>query len=436
MAPEECVCPRCGTLIAVARYCSQCGLPLADGAAPPPASSEVWAAGHDGESAAQPVAPAPEAATGLTSGGLVRRTPGWRGRHGCREWWDRPGASASGADGSVANGAADGPPRYELAVTPPRYDRRRERRAIALQLLALARSDQFLERARRPGEVAAAFLRRYDSRPATQEAYAGDLADWLVWLGHAGIEPFEAALTTVECYAREPLSNGRPSAPATVARRLACLSHFYRRAAYAGLVDRNPVEAAQRPRVPERVATLGLSKERARQLVAAARTSGPRDTLLVLLLLELGLRVSEAVGADIEDLGEQGRHRVLAIRGKGQATKASLVPLNSALIDAVACAAAGRTSGPLLITATGRRLTRQHAGKLIRRLGEQVGLPGLHPHELRHAFVTLSLDEGESLRDVQDAARHADPRTTRRYDRNRNNLDRHPTHRLLVALEP
>ena len=89
-----------------------------------------------------------------------------------------------------------------------------------------------------------------------------------------------------------------------------------------------------------------------------------------------------------------------------------------------------------LITSTGARLTRQHAGKLVKRLGSQIGLPHLSAHQLRHAFVTLSLDEGASLRDVQDAARHADPRTTRRYDRNRNSLNRHPTHRLLGALEP
>jgi len=53
----------------------------------------------------------------------------------------------------------------------------------------------------------------------------------------------------------------------------------------------------------------------------------------------------------------------------------------------------------------------------------------------RHSFVTLALNEGASLRDVQDAAHHADPRTTRRYDRDRNNLARHPTHRLLGALD-
>ena len=54
-------------------------------------------------------------------------------------------------------------------------------------------------------------------------------------------------------------------------------------------------------------------------------------------------------------------------------------------------------------------------------------MPRMHPHMLRHTFVTTMLDAGVSLRDVQIAARHADPRTTMRYDRARKNLDRHPT---------
>jgi integrase/recombinase XerD len=253
---------------------------------------------------------------------------------------------------------------------------------------------------------------------------------------HTGVHPFDATLTTVEAYIREPLPTGKPVAPSTTARRMACISNFYRRLAYEGFIERNPVEFADRPKVPDQAATAGVGKQRARRLIAAARAEGPRETLLVLLLLELGLRVSEAVGADIEDLGEQGRHRVLHLKGKGQRTKASVAPLNATVAHAVDEARAGRPDGPLLVTATGRRLTRQHAGKLIKRLGEQIGLPSLHPHALRHGFVTISLDEGASLRDVQDAARQADPRTTRRYDKNRNSLNRHPTHRLLGALEP
>jgi site-specific recombinase XerD len=315
-------------------------------------------------------------------------------------------------------------------------DLKAARRELADNLLAAARGDLLFERPETAGELAAAFLRRYDNQRSTQSAYALDLADWFVWLASAGTGPLEATLATIESYKREPLLDGKTPAPSTTARRLACISHFYRRAQYDGLIDRNPVDFATRPKIPDQAATAGISKQRARRLIAAARAEGPRELLLVLLLLELGMRVSEAVGTNIEDLGEQGRHRVLKIKGKGQATKAAVVPLNAAVAHAVDQAKGPRTKGPLLVTSTGQRLTRQHAGKLIKRMGEQIGIPDLHPHALRHGFVTLSLDEGASLRDVQDAARHADPRTTRRYDKNRNSLNRHPTHRLLGALEP
>jgi integrase/recombinase XerD len=63
-----------------------------------------------------------------------------------------------------------------------------------------------------------------------------------------------------------------------------------------------------------------------------------------------------------------------------------------------------------------------------------LGMPRMHPHMLRHTFVTTMLDAGVSLRDVQIAARHADPRTTMRYDRARKNLDRHPNYILAAYM--
>jgi integrase/recombinase XerD len=427
------LCPRCGSRTGVARYCPNCGFcllaasvsELSELAAPP---DEVGSVVNAAEGAAHSSPP-----------GAGRR--GWNGRGNGHRRALRAGPAPNQLPPADSEPAGETPIPDLMSVlavpTGPRgYARVIERRAVAAGLLALARSSLPLEDVRRPGDAAAVFLRRYDTRRATQEAYARDLADWFVWLRHAAVDPFDATLATIESYAREVLPSGRLPAPATVARRLACLSHYYRRAVYAGLVPRNPVEEAQRPRIPEQSATLGISKARARLLIQAARASGARETLLVLLMLELGLRVSEVVGADIEDLSEQGRHRVLTIKGKGQSTKASLVPLNGAVTAAIVEITAGRTSGPLLTTSTGNRLTRQHAGRLIKRLGHEIGVPSLHPHTLRHAFVTLALDEGASLRDVQDAARHADPRTTRRYDRNRNNLDRHPTHHLVTVLEP
>jgi integrase len=82
---------------------------------------------------------------------------------------------------------------------------------------------------------------------------------------------------------------------------------------------------------------------------------------------------------------------------------------------------------------TGNRWDRSEPWRTLRRLARDA-VPGkagsIHPHDLRHAFVTLSLDAGIALHDVQDAPGHADPRTTQRYNRARFNLDRHPTYAL------
>lgn len=81
-------------------------------------------------------------------------------------------------------------------------------------------------------------------------------------------------------------------------------------------------------------------------------------------------------------------------------------------------------------------MDRHAATRRLRHLAADagVGLPRMHPHMLRHAFVTTMLDAGVDVRDVQIAARHADPRTTMRYDRARQNLDRHPDYILAAYM--
>ncbi len=96
-----------------------------------------------------------------------------------------------------------------------------------------------------------------------------------------------------------------------------------------------------------------------------------------------------------------------------------------------------RTTGPLFVTASGSRLDRVAAYRLLRRLARQAEIPSwasISPHSLRHSFATAALDAGVALRDVQDAMGHADPRTTRRYDRTRHNLDRHATYAVASFL--
>jgi integrase/recombinase XerD len=117
-------------------------------------------------------------------------------------------------------------------------------------------------------------------------------------------------------------------------------------------------------------------------------------------------------------------HRTVTVLGKG--SKLAVIPLPPKVGRAVDLAAGERSRGPLLLGASCDRLNRQAAARIVRRLAKRAGVTKhISPHSLRHSFITAALDAGVPLRDVQIAARHADPRTTTRYDRARNNLDRH-----------
>ena len=105
------------------------------------------------------------------------------------------------------------------------------------------------------------------------------------------------------------------------------------------------------------------------------------------------------------------------------------VPLAPRTARAIDLAIGERTDGPVFLAADGRRLDRHGAGRIVRKAARRAGIAKtVTPHTLRHAFITAALDAGVPLRDVQEAASHADPRTTIRYDRARGSLDRHATY--------
>ena len=91
-----------------------------------------------------------------------------------------------------------------------------------------------------------------------------------------------------------------------------------------------------------------------------------------------------------------------------------------------------RSSGPILRRKDGQRLDRRTAYRWVRSIAKQGGLGAVHPHMLRAGFIMAALDAGVPLRDVQIAARHADPRTTTIYDHRRQNFDRHAAY-VVVA---
>jgi len=131
--------------------------------------------------------------------------------------------------------------------------------------------------------------------------------------------------------------------------------------------------------------------------------------------------------ADIEHLGLERGHRTLVITRKGG--KIVTIPLAPRTARAIDLAAGERTAGPLFTARDGRRLDRHGAARIVRRVTRRAGIAKqVGPHTLRHAFITAALDAGVPLRDVQEAASHADPRTMMRYDRARTSLDRHATY--------
>jgi integrase/recombinase XerD len=197
------------------------------------------------------------------------------------------------------------------------------------------------------------------------------------------------------------------------------------------LIGRNPVAAVRRPKVGSDTQSPGLDRDELSALVETARRAAPRTYALVLLFALNGLRISEALGADVTDLDVERGHRVLRIKRKGG--KRATIPLAPRTAAAIEAYLGDRTLGPLFATSPGGRLDAVAVSRTLRRLASEAvpaKATSIHPHDLRHAFVTLSLDAGASLRDVQDAAGHADPRTTRRYDRERYNLDKHPMYTL------
>jgi integrase/recombinase XerD len=194
-------------------------------------------------------------------------------------------------------------------------------------------------------------------------------------------------------------------------------ARVYRTCVIDGVLQHSPADHVRRPTVPAESPTLGFTHLQFEALLTAARQpANPCDFALVAMLGLLGLRIFEATAADIADLGEEHGHRVLRVCGKG--TKVVLVPLPPAVGRAIDRAIGFRTRGPILLNTRGAQMDRHAATRRLRHLAEDAGIQaaGAHPHMLRHTFVTTMLDAGVDLRDVQIAARHADPRTTMRYD--------------------
>jgi site-specific recombinase XerD len=273
--------------------------------------------------------------------------------------------------------------------------------------------------------AAAAFLARYSGR--TLEAYRHDLRGFFQWAADNNLAVLAATRPHIELY--RSWMEERGLAASTIDRRLSTVCGFYRFAHIDGRIASNPAQYVRRPQVHPSTAR-GLDRsELGVFLFTAERHDHDHAALAVLLGLN-GLRVSEACATNVEDLGMERGHRTLQILGKGN--KPAMIPLVPRTARTIDLAVGERSEGPILRRQDSQRLDRRTAHRWIRAIGKQAGLGAVHPHMLRAAFIMAALDAGVPLRDVQTAARHADPRTTTIYDRRRQNFDRHAAY-VVVA---
>lgn len=234
--------------------------------------------------------------------------------------------------------------------------------------------------------------------------------------------------------------------PATIARKLTALRGFADHLVYHRHLERNPADpkVVRTPRVSGASRTHGLSYgQAARLLESIDRTTlrGARDYAMVRWLLQLGLRRVELCGVTVADLGEERGHHTVRVAGKGG--KDRLLPLKPSLWHATLTylEASGRSldrepaTAPLFTSTRSRPakppvpLTDRTVWNVVTRYVRAAGIKKrISPHSLRHTAITLALDAGATIRQAQTYAGHADPKTTVRYDRTREDLDKSAAH--------
>jgi integrase/recombinase XerC len=268
-----------------------------------------------------------------------------------------------------------------------------------------------------------AFLRlNRNASPHTVAAYDSDLSQFLdiaaAGLGRKrdAMAPADLQLPVVRAYMAELYRLGQSRA--TVARKLSALRTFVRYLRREGFIEHDPVALAAAPRREQKVPA-HLSVDEMGRLLEMPDVSAPlgrRDRAILELFYASGLRLSELVGLDLEDVNLPAR--MVRVMGKG--AKERLVPFNQATAAALRAWLKDRAlltqGGALFVNARGGRLT----GRSVQRLlaGYVSGCStrfGISPHALRHSFATHLLQNGADLRAIQELLGHVQLSTTQRY---------------------
>ena len=269
-------------------------------------------------------------------------------------------------------------------------------------------------------------LRQRNASIHTIKAYNGDLAEFSAYVGSRSWKEIDHV--TIRGFLSRLYEKGLGKT--SVARALAAVRSLYRWLAQEGVVEQNPAALVSTPKLPKklpRVPTIeemnGVLNGRMPEVAAFPE----RDLLMLELLYSCGVRNSELIGINLEDIRLSSE--AILIRGKGK--KERYVPFGDSVRTALAAYLPARQQmlakssdesekrkniSALLLNWRGGRLTTRSVGRIIKKIVVAKGLsPDVHPHTLRHAFGSHMLEEGADLRAIQEMLGHERLSTTQRY---------------------
>jgi integrase/recombinase XerC len=271
--------------------------------------------------------------------------------------------------------------------------------------------------------------------PHTVRAYESDVTQYLAFVA-AGtgkkmseLQPADLDMRSARAHVAGLNSAGK--ARSSVARKLSALKTFVRYLRREEVIDHDPTAMAVAPKRDHTIPVF-LSEPEITRLIETPNTGDPlgrRDRAILELFYASGLRLSELVAVDLEDINLSGR--MVRVMGKGR--KERLLPFNQSAADAIRAwmtdraqllasrkmqNARGRMqkADPLFVNYRGTRLTDRSVDRLLRKYVAQCSTRmGISPHALRHSFATHLLQRGADLRAIQELLGHAALSTTQRY---------------------
>lgn len=252
-----------------------------------------------------------------------------------------------------------------------------------------------------------------NASPHTISSYRLDLQQFLDYFSRVGIDH----ITPIKIRSWLAKFHAEGSARSTRARKLSSLRSFFKYLVREGVVKTNPVLGVSSPKKDRKLPSF-LDKEQVVRLLEAPPSDsllGLRDRAILETLYSSGIRVSELVGLNIEDVDFIGE--ALRVRGKGK--KERLVPIGRPAVDAIKKYITNRNGKEIEALFTnrfGKRLSTRTVQRIVKKYMQKASIQGhISPHSLRHSFATHMLDAGADLRSVQELLGHESISTTQIY---------------------